>query len=136
MWRAALSPGDPHRVWVAERGESLLGFAAWGSARDADAGPGLAEVYAIYLEQAAAGTGIAETLMARALGEMGSQGFGEATLWVLAENPRARRFYERGGWRLDGATKTVDLLGSVLEAVRYRTAVARSSGPRPLDGAG
>lgn len=128
-WRAALSPGDPHRVWVAERGEALLGFAAWGPARDADARPALAELYAIYLEQAAAGTGIAEALMASALGEMASQGFDEATLWVLGQNPRARRFYERGGWRLDGAAKTVNLLGSVLEAVRYRRVVPAPSRP-------
>jgi len=32
---------------------------------------------------------------------------GEATcrLWVLEENHRARRFYERRGWRLDGRRK-------------------------------
>jgi L-amino acid N-acyltransferase YncA len=105
------------------RGDDLLGFAAWGPSRDDDAAPGLAELYAIYLEQAAVGTGVAEALMVRALREMAAQCFAEATLWVLSQNPRARRFYERLGWRLDGRTRTVDLRGSVLEAIRYRAPV-------------
>ena len=29
-------------------------------------------------------------------------GSGDAVLWVLDDNPRARRFYEREGWTLDG----------------------------------
>lgn len=122
-WAAALSPGDSHRVWVAVRGDELLGFSAWGPSRDDDAEPGLAELYAIYLEQAAVGTGVAEALMHGALREMAVQGFGEATLWVLSRNPRARRFYERLGWQVDGRSKRVTLKGSDLEAVRYRTAV-------------
>ncbi|HET7738600.1 MAG TPA: hypothetical protein VFK32_08510, partial [Tepidiformaceae bacterium] len=34
--------------------------------------------------------------------------FDVATLWVLDGNTRARRFYEKSGWRSDGATQTVD----------------------------
>ena len=31
----------------------------------------------------------------------------ELRLWVLEENHRARRFYEKRGWRLNGETRVV-----------------------------
>jgi hypothetical protein len=38
-------------------------------------------------------------------------------LWVLEANGRARRFYEREGWTLEGGTRTTPLGPS---EVRYR----------------
>ena len=43
----------------------------------------------------------------------------EAVLWVLEDNPRARRFYEREGWDLDGARKEDEFLGVRVAEVRY-----------------
>ncbi|TMD25492.1 MAG: GNAT family N-acetyltransferase, partial [Chloroflexi bacterium] len=43
-----------------------------------------------------------------------------AILWVFAANDRARRFYERAGWRLDGGTRTWEASGAALPVVRYR----------------
>lgn len=41
--------------------------------------------------------------------------FGEATLWVLHGNRRARHFYEALGWRLDGTERIEsELTGSPL----------------------
>jgi hypothetical protein len=39
---------------------------------------------------------------------------------VLEDNPRARRFYEREGWALDGGRKEEELLGTIVAEVRYR----------------
>jgi len=122
-WRAALAPGSAHRVWLAEQDARGLGFAAWGPARDRDAGPGSAELYAIYLELAAAGTGVAGAILEVVCREMRQQGYARALLWVLSANPRARRFYERNGWTVDGSRKVVNLRGTELEAVRYETVV-------------
>jgi ribosomal protein S18 acetylase RimI-like enzyme len=44
------------------------------------------------------GHGLAATAMATAVGDMARRGTREASLWVLEENDRARRFYERLGW--------------------------------------
>jgi hypothetical protein len=44
----------------------------------------------------------------------------EALLWVHADNRRARRFYEAGGWRLDGAEKEQEPFGRPVKAVLYR----------------
>jgi GNAT superfamily N-acetyltransferase len=44
------------------------------------------------------GTGVAEGLMSAALMGIAAAGSARARLWVLADNTRARRFYERTGW--------------------------------------
>ena len=41
-------------------------------------------------------------------------------LYVLDDNPRARRFYEREGWAVDGGTKREELLDVEITEVRYR----------------
>jgi hypothetical protein len=46
-------------------------------------------------------------------------GYDEAIL-MLEDNPRARRFYEREGWTLDGARKEDEFLGLTVAEVRYR----------------
>jgi hypothetical protein len=47
-------------------------------------------------------------------------GYVDAVLWVLAANRRARRFYEREGWRPDGAELTDDTRGFPITELRYR----------------
>jgi len=49
--------------------------------------------------------------------------FREAMLWVLEDNPRTRRFYERAGWRLDGAVREETILDTSVREVRYRIAL-------------
>jgi RimJ/RimL family protein N-acetyltransferase len=46
-------------------------------------------------------------------------GYQAITLWVLRDNQRARRFYERAGFLPDGATNVLNGLGGIIE-VRYR----------------
>lgn len=48
------------------------------------------------------GSGTADALLAEALARMAAAGADLARLWVLEENRRARRFYERHGWLPDG----------------------------------
>jgi RimJ/RimL family protein N-acetyltransferase len=61
----------------------------------------------LYVREAAWGSGLARELHAAALAALGEQGATTASLWCLAENPRARRFYERQGWRLNGTERVV-----------------------------
>jgi RimJ/RimL family protein N-acetyltransferase len=44
-------------------------------------------------------------------------------LWVLEDNPRARRFYEAAGWSTDGRTKEDEFLDTRVREVRYRIAL-------------
>lgn len=82
------------------------------------------EVYAIYLLPAWWSTGTGRSLMGAALAGLEDGGYRRTVLWVLAENSRARRFYERAGFSADGATNVLTRLGSVLE-VRYTRPFSR-----------
>lgn len=102
-------------VLVAEgTGERLLGFAIAGAVRDEPAG-GLPEreLMALYVRAEVYGTGLGHVLLRTAIGD------GPASLWVLEGNARAIRFYERQGFRLDGARKE-DPVGTELRMVRGR----------------
>jgi hypothetical protein len=65
--------------------------------------------------------------MQACLASLYEAGFAEATLWVLDKNVRARRFYERGGWRPDGTSKDDAREGFTLHEVRYRIGLQLSS---------
>jgi putative acetyltransferase len=54
------------------------------------------------------GTGLAGSLHDRALELVRELGATRCHLWVLEENLRARRFYERRGWRENGETRVVE----------------------------
>ena len=101
-WHEILA-GD-HGTFVAVDGDGApLGFVSIGAARDDDAAPKDGELYAIYLEPTFIGTGLGRELHLHAEAELARE-HPAATLWVLAANARARRFYESHDWRPDGRT--------------------------------
>ena len=117
-WREWVSAAPP---WVAEVPPGdLVGFASCGQSNDDDAPSTTGEVFAIYVLAEHWGRGVGRRLMNAALDSLRQTGFNEATLWVLDGNERARRFYEAGGWSLDGATKQDERDGFVLSEIRYR----------------
>ncbi len=61
----------------------------------------------LFVREAAWGTGLAEELHTAALDVLRELGARRASLWCLAENARARRFYERRGWQLNGEERVV-----------------------------
>jgi ribosomal protein S18 acetylase RimI-like enzyme len=78
-----------------------------------------AELYALYVHPAWWSTGTGRTLMDQVLSRTAGAAYQGIVLWVLQDNNRARRFYERAGFVPDGATNLLDRLGGVCE-VRYR----------------
>jgi ribosomal protein S18 acetylase RimI-like enzyme len=82
----------------------------------------VAELYALYVRPAWWSTGTGRALMDKVLARSAAAGYQSITLWVLRDNQRARRFYDRAGFAPDGATNVLTGLGGVLE-VRYRRAV-------------
>jgi ribosomal protein S18 acetylase RimI-like enzyme len=79
----------------------------------------VAELYALYVRPAWWSTGTGRALMEKVLARSAAAGYRSITLWVLRDNQRARRFYDRAGFAPDGATNVLTGLGGVLE-VRYR----------------
>jgi GNAT superfamily N-acetyltransferase len=89
--------------------------------RDDDAEPeSTGELTAIYIAPRAWGAGAGRRLMTEALQRFRGFGFADATLWVLEDNPRARRFYEIAGWREDGGVREEEFLDTHVSEVRYR----------------
>ena len=116
LWEERLANPQPGRqVLVCEDDGRVVGFVSLGDSRDE---PGKGELYAIYVVSEAWGSGAGPALMARALDAL--RGYPSATLWVLDDNPRARRFYEREGWILDGGRRDGEFLGVTVTEVRYR----------------
>lgn len=81
------------------------------------------ELYAIYALPEAWGSGSGPALLRAVLEGLREDGFATAILWVLEDNPRARRFYEREGWSLDGGRREHEWQGARAVEVRYRIAL-------------
>ena len=111
---------ESHGTKVAlNENHEVIGWTRSGPSRDED-GEGAGELYAIYLCSKYWGKGIGRELMSDALHELLETGFNTVTLWVFADNKRTIRFYEKAGFKLDGAEKTIEISGRKLREVRYR----------------
>ena len=120
QWRSwLLDPGRTRTSVAQEEALALAGFVAAGPSRDPDAGENTGEIYALYVEEAVAGTGVGQALLERAVMTLRADGFARATLWVLHDNARARRFYEKAGWTPDGATHSEPREDFTMDEVRY-----------------
>lgn len=117
-WCSRLASGGDGPVWVAEDSGGVVGFAACGPSRDADAPSGAGEVYAVYVHPDRWRSGAGRRLLEACTSHLRAAGFGPLTLWVLADNVRARRFYAAAGWRPDGAVRQDTFGGRVLDEVR------------------
>ena len=116
--RARFGQGDGSVVnLVAELDGRVVGWAAYGPYRDGEVRTGDAELYAIYLDPAHLGSGIGRALLAASVERC--SGYPRMFLWVLKGNTRARRFYERAGFRADGAEEPFDVDGVAVPEVRY-----------------
>ncbi|MGD0985622.1 MAG: GNAT family N-acetyltransferase [Acidimicrobiales bacterium] len=106
---------------VAELDGEVAGWLGGGAYRDTDLDdPPLGEVYACYIDPEHWRKGVGSALMADALDRLIRDGYTQAALWVLADNLRARAFYEHLGWRLDGAHKIFEVADERHQEVRYR----------------
>ena len=111
------------RSLVADDEGRVVGWVMSGPSRDTDQDGSFGEVYAIYVDPDVTSRGIGAALLDRALEILRTDGFAHASLWVLRNNARARAFYEREGWRPDGAEKVESLRGFELDEVRYRRTI-------------
>jgi GNAT superfamily N-acetyltransferase len=121
LWERVLNDTAEHGdVFVSTVDGAVTGFVNLRRSRDTTAPPTVGEVIALYVEPVAWTTGCGRALMDVALATLHGQGFTEATLWVLEDNARARRFYEIAGWKPDGATLTEEWRTAQVTEVRYR----------------
>lgn len=124
-------PEHPFRTRVAERDGVIAGYTITGPYRGEDVPPGAGEVLAIYAHPDHWSTGVGRELMSDALTELARLGLAPVLLWVLRDNPRARRFYERAGFRPDGTEQPYTADGVSVPEVRYRRDAQEPDGVQP-----
>jgi GNAT superfamily N-acetyltransferase len=106
-WRDVLAGADPS--FVAETDGAVVGVLHVTSD----------ELKVIYVHPDWWGSGAGQLLIEHAHAEL-ARTCDEATLTVLADNPRARRFYERNGWTLDRELTEDHFGGIPTRVARYR----------------
>jgi ribosomal protein S18 acetylase RimI-like enzyme len=116
----------PERVVLTAVPPAVTASRGGGSPRPPVSGPltsdGLAgltgELYALYLEPAWWSAGVGRALTETVLATLWEDGYRRVVLWVLTGNARARRFYERAGFRKDGTKNVLTGIGAI-EELRY-----------------
>ena len=95
-WRSALTDAD---------GKTLIAFEDGEAVGVVSVGHGVLQT--LYVMPECWSRGIGAMLHDHALVRLREMDVQEARLWTLAENHRARAFYERRGWSLTGRTRVV-----------------------------
>lgn len=114
-WTFAIRRGRP--IAVLDVGDRIAGYASYGRCRDrsllADG-----EIDELYLAPEYQGLGFGRRLFRAVRNDLGDGGARRVAVWALAENDRARTFYERLGGRLVAET-TERTMGARLTKVAY-----------------
>jgi ribosomal protein S18 acetylase RimI-like enzyme len=111
-WRRFIEQGARVHVIGEDR---VQGFCHAGPSED----DGWGEVFSIYVHPAHWGEGLGRTLLDAGAATLRDEGFDRGLLWVLEANTRARRFYERQGWRVGKPIRVEDIGGNQVTEVRY-----------------
>jgi ribosomal protein S18 acetylase RimI-like enzyme len=136
LWREAILRGSPALFLAREglpagdalpapaehpQGSRAVGFVSFGKCRDAGVPDTWGEIWALYVLPSRWSHGVGRALLRHACELLRQQRFQQVSLWVLADNERALRFYRRAGLAPDaGAGKMIELGGKTLQELRYR----------------
>ncbi len=105
----------PRNTFIALDDGRVVGFVCWGSAGEEF--PETGEIIAIYILAEYYGTGLGLRLMEAGLEQL--KEYPQVCLWVLKDNPRAVRFYQKCGFAADGEEKyRPSLAEAVIRMVR------------------
>jgi ribosomal protein S18 acetylase RimI-like enzyme len=129
VWRRRAAGSDGREIIVARRGERVVGFAYTGPSDDNGAAPGTGHIYSLHVDPDLHRLGIGRRLLDEITRRFINSGWATATLWVVADNDRARQFYTRLGWVPDGGVEQQSLSldgdgSAITEVVRYRLSLS------------
>lgn len=116
MWRNALERAGKGFYRVAEVNGRVEGFAVFGPARDKDLnGSESAEIVSINIDPDKWGFGLGRSLLSSMIERLSADGFESIVLWVVEQNERAMRLYQRNGFIREGHIKTDPKHSSIQE---------------------
>jgi ribosomal protein S18 acetylase RimI-like enzyme len=107
-------------ILIAKDGERVVGFVGYGD-RGEEA-PDVGEIFALYVLSEYYGTGVGQKLMEAGLEQL--KGYPAVCLWVLKDNGRAIRFYEKCGFRATGE----EMISPNIAAAEIRMALKEKRG--------
>jgi ribosomal protein S18 acetylase RimI-like enzyme len=118
-WVADVYPQSLNRtgwsMWIAESGGRTIGVSIFGPDTD---DPDHLLIDALYIAEESQRHGIGARLLDTA---MGTHPLGDVVLWCAVKNDKARRFYEKQNFRIDGRTLNWEPLpGVIVPHVGYR----------------
>ncbi|MCB8815976.1 GNAT family N-acetyltransferase [Desulfosporosinus shakirovi] len=95
-----------------------IGCVAYGKSRDQSL-PNFGEIVSLYLLPEYFGKGYGNKILDFALSDLKESGYESIYLWVLKDNQRGRRFYEKNGLRCSNDEYILEIMGEKLIDVRY-----------------
>ena len=116
IWKKLLS-NNINSHYVITLDDVIIGFLTISVARDNDLKDSFYELVGLYLSPEYVAKGYGKQAIDWIKKEIKNRGYDKISLWVLEENNRARRFYEKAGFVSDGETKPSGL-AETLE-IRY-----------------
>ena len=116
IWNRMLS-NNSESHYVITLDDVIIGFLTIAVSRDIDLKESFFEIIGLYLAPEYIGAGYGKQTMDWIKNEIKSRGYDKISLWVLEENCRARRFYEKAGFKPDIKTKKSGLADTL--EVRY-----------------
>jgi ribosomal protein S18 acetylase RimI-like enzyme len=133
FWRGFLQEPSRPEIWAADADPPIIGWATVSQSRDKDAPPRTGELNAIYVLPEYWSSGVGRALWIKARERLGERGFDRVTVWVLAENVRAIRFYKAAGFSA-GLEQDIEIGGKVLREVRYEVPIGQEAVATNLPG--
>lgn len=110
-----------------------IGISSICAARD-EAMAGWGEIISMYLLPDYFHMGIGKPLVENSISALIKMGYSKIYLWVLQENTRARKFYEKNGFTLSADTVTIQIGNKDLAEVRYTYSATKEPTPCEAEG--
>ena len=104
MWKKFLAD-ERNGNFVAVLDGKIIGIITISAERDGDMPVGTGELCGFYFDPDYIGKGYGRQAMDWVKAKLKARGFSTMVLWVLDQNDKAKRFYEKSGLRPEGTSK-------------------------------
>lgn len=117
QWCSVIDNPDRHTLVMLD-GDKIIGTSSYCKSRF-DHFKDRGEIISIYFLPEYIGRGYGRSLLEKAVGELKTMGFNSVFLWVLEDNHRARRFYEKCGFKKNSEYLETNIGGKQLRELQY-----------------
>ena len=124
QWVSGLDSGKVQTIVMVEDGQ-FIGTSSYCGSRSPEF-DGFGEIVSIYLLPEFMGRGYGKKLLDAVIQELIKLGYDDIFLWVLEDNIRARKFYEKSGFLLSKYYIDDNIGGKELREIQYRYSINKT----------